>query len=184
MTEEINRTHSIARSSATFSKENCWNLSTLYSAKCGEAQSRFNISFVIVDFILFIYFFCPKLKTVSLLSAPYSLFVFISDVSFGTFVDEGRKNWTDAARGTVASTFNPAAAARIPSGFEFIRNKESRNAGEKPVHGFKGSLFILRLGRLCIVYNCMLRFMTSVWGCVYIYICKCADKLNPSKQKT
>ena len=66
VTEEINRTHSIARSSATFSKENCWNLSTLYSAKCGEAQSRFNISFVIVDFILFIYFFCPKLKTVSL----------------------------------------------------------------------------------------------------------------------
>ena len=66
MTEEINRTHSIARSSATFSKENCWNLSTLYSAKCGEAQSRFNISFVIVDFILFIYFFCPKIKTVSL----------------------------------------------------------------------------------------------------------------------
>ena len=42
--------------------------------------------------------------------APYSLFVFISDSSFGTFVDEGRKNWTDAARGTVASTFNPAAA--------------------------------------------------------------------------
>jgi hypothetical protein len=35
---------------------------------------------------------------------------------------------------------NSAAAARIPSGFEFIRNEESRNAGEKPVHGFMGSL--------------------------------------------
>ena len=64
---------------------------------------------LLILFFLFI-FFCPKLKTVSLLSAPYSLFVFISDFSFGTFVDEGRKNWTDAARGTVASTFNPAAA--------------------------------------------------------------------------
>jgi hypothetical protein len=44
---------------------------------------------------------------------------------------------------------NSAAAARIPSGFEFIRNEESRNAGEKPVHGFMGSLskreFIQRL---------------------------------------
>jgi len=35
---------------------------------------------------------------------------------------------------------NSAATARIPSGFEFIRNKESRNAGKKPVHGFMVSL--------------------------------------------
>jgi len=44
---------------------------------------------------------------------------------------------------------NSAAAASIPSWFEFIRNEESRNAGEKPVHGFMGSLskrgFIQRL---------------------------------------
>ena len=44
---------------------------------------------------------------------------------------------------------NSAAIARIPSWFEFIRNEESRNAGEKPVHGFMGSLskrgFIQRL---------------------------------------
>jgi hypothetical protein len=44
---------------------------------------------------------------------------------------------------------NSAAAARIPSGFEFIRNEESRNAGAKPVHGFMGSLlkqrFVQRL---------------------------------------
>jgi hypothetical protein len=33
-----------------------------------------------------------------------------------------------------------AAAAKIPSWFEFIRNEESRNAGEKPAHGFRGSL--------------------------------------------
>jgi len=33
-----------------------------------------------------------------------------------------------------------AAAAKIPSWFEIIRNEESRNAGEKPVHGFMGSL--------------------------------------------
>jgi hypothetical protein len=35
---------------------------------------------------------------------------------------------------------NSATAARIPSRFEFIRNEESRKAGEKPVHGFMGSL--------------------------------------------
>jgi hypothetical protein len=35
---------------------------------------------------------------------------------------------------------NSAAAASIPSWFDFIRNEESRNAGEKPVHGFLGSL--------------------------------------------
>src|SRR5208337_4951954 len=29
-----------------------------------------------------------------------------------------------------------------PSGFEFIRNEEARNAREKPVHGFLGSLFL------------------------------------------
>jgi len=44
---------------------------------------------------------------------------------------------------------NSTAAARIPSGFEFIRNEESKNAGAKPVHGFMGSLskrgFIQRL---------------------------------------
>src|SRR5208282_788853 len=42
--------------------------------------------------------------------------------------------------GRIFVALNPAAAARIPSGFEFIRNEESRNAGAKPVHGFMGSL--------------------------------------------
>jgi hypothetical protein len=40
---------------------------------------------------------------------------------------------------------NSAAAARNPSRFEFIRNEESRNAGEKLVHGFMGSLLKQRL---------------------------------------
>jgi hypothetical protein len=35
---------------------------------------------------------------------------------------------------------NSATTARIPSWFEFIRDEESRNAGEKPVHGFMGGL--------------------------------------------
>ena len=162
MTEEINRTHSIARSSATFSKENCWNLSTLYSAKCGEAQSRFNISFVIVDFILFIYFFCPKLKTVSLLSAPYSLFVFISDVSFGTFVDEGRKNWTDAARGTVASTFNPAAA-----GAGWWKIQRDRHRERFPLCSVMN---VPPTRSLIYIYSRLGLYIYSLWCvCVYIY---------------
>ena len=70
---------------------------------------------------------------------------------------------------------NSAAAARIPSGFEFIRNEESRNAGEKPVHGFMGSLskrgFIRRLltSSSTVLKEPLEKF--PVWVC-FVNFCK------------
>ena len=113
-------------------------------------------------FYSFYLFFFVKLKTVSLLSAPYSLFVFISDFSFGTFVDEGRKNWTDAARGTVASTFNPAAA-----GAGWWKIQRDRHRERFPLCSVMN---VPPTRSLIYIYSRLGLYIYSLWCvCVYIY---------------
>ena len=94
--------------------------------------------------------------------APYSLFVFISDVSFGTFVDESRKNWTDAARGTVASTFNPAAA-----GAGWWKIQRDRHRERFPLCSVMN---VPPTRSLIYIYSRLGLYIYSLWCvCVYIY---------------